>query len=199
MFSILMRKLYVIRLLAYIGVASLICICTAKAEEYLYFPANMATISSQDILETNVSYIITVSGTWSAWAQEDWAQNPNCGYPLLTSFGWTGLDAEFWFSDFVYSAFPESCDQFPVHRAYGFKMNTGSGFLHYEPIGGIPVVPNLDHTYRYLVSGGGTHIEFSNYDSDYHNNYGGYTIEVSSTGIVSTDRTTWGSIKSLFQ
>ena len=148
------------------------------------FAGPVATTAS---LTFDRAYVVTVRGTFGAFWAHQWdpAQNPGwtvCGTPegapMFPSPGRptapAGQDAEVFFA----RPWEQPCPtQLP--RTYsGLHVNVGNGWFHTAPNGGPYTAPRADHTYSYLVAGGGQQVSSRQVDSQTTDNTGIYRITV---------------------
>jgi hypothetical protein len=146
-----------------------------------------APVSTSRKLAQGTLYVVTVRGTWSAWLPTHWSGKSfparRCGSPESTPLfpsavgpgtGPVGQDAETMFAEVEHS----SCRNPLPREYYGFQMNLGGGFVHYEPYTGATRTPSADHSYTYVLLGEGSRIRFEERDSQTRDNYGEYHITV---------------------
>lgn len=147
-------------------------------------------VSTMQSLASGRDYLVTVQGTFSSSPATDWISPPNviCGLPERRPItdspnatnGPVGIDGELVFA----GHFPPggSCNAsvpsgYPVHST-AFRMNSGPGYAHREPLGGIPENTSPGHRYQYLVRGEGAPLSFVCFDDATTDNYGMFTISV---------------------
>jgi hypothetical protein len=146
-------------------------------------------VSSVGTLAANTLYVVTVQGTWSAWAPDLWTGTgfgipavvcgtpeaaPMFPSPVGNQTGPVGEDAEVIFAGVE----RPGCPLTPPKEYTGFQMNLGSGFMHYEPYTGATNTPSPNHSYTYIVAGKGSPISFEQVDYPTSDNYGEYQITV---------------------
>jgi hypothetical protein len=147
-----------------------------------------APIETAGKLDRGKLYVVTVKGTWSAWLTSRWSGlvSPahRCGSPESAPMfpspvgqgtGPVGQDAETMFGEVQRF----SCTNRLPREYYGFQMNLGSGFVHYEPYTGATNKPSPNHAYTYVLLGEGSRIRFEERDSETRDNYGEFHITVS--------------------
>jgi hypothetical protein len=143
-------------------------------------------VSTVKPLQANRYYLVAVSGTYSDWTAAEWLAGPGCGKyesgPMFPTPGATngrvGIDAET-----VFAGPPNTfaCRSATVPRHFTeFKIDTGAGPVHREPLFGPFSKPSPWHTYFYLLKGEGTaaSFKFSLGDFPLADNYGRLKIFV---------------------
>ena len=138
-------------------------------------------VSTVRLLEAGRQYLITVDGNYSEWPAgsplkcgvEDEVMTPSPGQAARKA----RVDAEFFYGDA--DPFNNRCGVLPIPRHLSkFEFDVGSGFSHFEPIGGAPSVPDPDHRYSYLVTGQGSPARFQLATHPTSDNFGMLTITV---------------------
>jgi hypothetical protein len=130
------------------------------------------------------AYAVVVSGTFSPYRADLWngAGEPSavpCGTPEQTPAGAVGQDAEIEFAKVEAYGCTLS---YPFHVP-DFQMNfsgDASGWQLVEPAAGAATAPASDHTYYYLVTGQDAPAAFRLLDSNTKDNYGTFSITVTS-------------------
>jgi hypothetical protein len=144
-------------------------------------------VSTVKPLTANRYYLVAVAGTYSDWTKAEWLAGPGCGRyesgPIFPSpgvaNGRAGIDAET-----VFAGPPNTfaCrDNATVPRHIdAFKIDTGAGPVHKEPLFGPFNRPVPWHVYFYLLKGQGTAASFKFSLSDFPttDNYGRLKIFV---------------------
>jgi hypothetical protein len=134
-------------------------------------------------LESGSHYVVTVSGTYSAYGASLMNGQPGwhmCGRPVAPSRrspDLTGQDAELIFATPKPNAV--HCPALPRHHA-NLQMSTdgGSTYAHVEPTGGTPSAPSSGHAYTYVLIGRGQQAAFRLVDSNTRDNYGKLAIDL---------------------
>jgi hypothetical protein len=147
-------------------------------------------VSTPNVLRDGAFYLVEVKGTYSIWAAPVWLADPGCGQPGSAPYyaspgvdnGQTGLDAETVFAGPGASFACANGAQVPRHID-AFKVDTGTGPQHIEPLFGPFDRPAMFHTYFYLLRGHGDNaaFAFSLRDQPTHDNYGQLKIVVRGT------------------
>ena len=149
-------------------------------------------VTSTFPLTAGQQYVITVSGTSSAYQDQLWDQRPTCqnaafpaeDLPMFYSPGVNhykvGQDAAFFFArprkwgDRFCPALPKRISTFQM------QLSTASGFAPAAPDGN-PTAPNSEHVYHFTVTGQGEPVSFRMADTNTKDNYGEYEILVPPT------------------
>jgi hypothetical protein len=142
-------------------------------------------VSTSSPLRSGAFYLVQVTGTFSEWAAPEWNFG-TCGNPERrpyflspgTDNGPAAIDAETVFGGPT-DSFACRAAGLPLHSSE-FKIDTGSGPVHKEPLGGPFTRPALFHTYFYVLRGQGdtASFKFSLTDQPTSDNYGRLQITV---------------------
>lgn len=141
-------------------------------------------------LPNNKLFVAEVQGTFSYYSAINWVhpQHPwhiVCGTALAAPMfqspdrpqgGKVGFDAEFVFGR------PwrvRRCNRARLPVRWGnFQINTGFGWSHHDPLGGIPTAPSAEHAYSYALRGTGSRPRFRLLDRQTDDNYGVLHIHI---------------------
>lgn len=144
--------------------------------------------STTKVLSNRSTYLLTVSGTSSYFAQSLWNQPAGsfwvtCGTtarvatpsPGEGAGKAAGIDSEFLFAGVA----KRGCGNFkPPIRDDHFTVSTGGPFSDLTPIMGAPAEPSADHEYVYAVVGTGAPLSIKIVDTFYGDNNGVYKVTI---------------------
>ena len=152
----------------------------------LFVPAHRARpTTGRAVLAKGQAYELTIDGTISAWAASQWrtvcAGQPEAAprYPAGSASGRVGVDPSY---VFAVPGRSRSCRRAVPARRSAWYFRT-SRFGDWQPEAtDAPYDPS--HTYTRRFVGEGAPLEAYVYDSvdDYHDNYGGFRIDVREVG-----------------
>lgn len=143
-------------------------------DEIVYYDTvNAGTpLTMSTVLQTGVSYVLVVEGSYSLWnlALDVGTPDANAQFPGSTVgrvSTQVGLDADTLF------AHPSSHPQ-TIGHASGFQLSLDGGvtFAHIEPVGGPYTTPQAGHLYRYQLTGQGHALRVQVVDINPPDNYG---------------------------
>lgn len=144
-------------------------------EETLWLDSRVGSVTSSLVLEAGVVYRATVEGTLDGETDHAMASGvaviyPSPGQPASN-------DANFDPDVKLALVSPSDTGTVPAHHAL-FKIDTGSGAAHVEPVGGPYSTAQPGHVYDFEITGRGSAVTFSFADPDLTDNNGQFRIDI---------------------
>lgn len=159
-------------------------------DSFLY-NSSKRTTSSNLVLDAGKTYLLTVTGTFSFWSPGQWGkwQGDNAGGicwgiaeegPLIPSpgdrTGSVGADPEY---TYAIPNYPGGCEDGPLEprrrNSIQFSTDSGGTFSQFPPTNEIF---RSKHSYQYLVEGTGQPLMITLLDSQVHDNYGQFRVDI---------------------
>ncbi|MCU1693590.1 MAG: hypothetical protein JWM64_2681 [Frankiales bacterium] len=162
-----------------------------------YKADNQQPTVTTTLLPQGTYHFLTVSGTVAqgvgpAICGTGVSVSINYPSPAKPQGGWSGVDAETAFAEG--DRFTGCTRQLPRHNPrFVIDTGDGSGFQHLEPAGGPYTQPLASHTYNYLVTGAGNHVQlqYRFIDSPTSDNSGQFRIVVRQAGVEDCKMSAW--------
>lgn len=147
---------------------------------------NAGPVATSQILDRRKDALITIEGTASLVTSSAWVSPPAviCGFPErapatptpgITNH-WVGSDPEVDFA--VARSAGSTCSPDPLGHHGRLQIDTGTGYQHLEPLGGLPSAPAPGHRYRYVVHGHDQPLRFRWAESATSDDYGIFSIRI---------------------